>query len=268
MNYEKIEKNILEFLRDYLVTSGAKGFVLGLSGGLDSAVVATLCAKIAPTHALLMPTRLSNEANLKDALRLAKTLGLNHKIIDISNILESFCVANGLSKQQKLRYGNLCARVRMCLLYDYSSEHALLVVGTSNKSERLLGYGTIFGDMACALNPIGELFKSEIFEFADFLGVDKAIINKAPSADLWENQSDESELGYSYKELDGALDFILKGLGNSRISKAEILGGKISNAGILGDKIPSAGILEFCKKRMKNNAFKLNTPAIAKVPRN
>ena len=139
----------------------------------------------------------------------------------------------------------------------------MLVVGTSNKSERLLGYGTIFGDMACALNPIGELFKSEIFEFADFLGVDKAIINKAPSADLWENQSDESELGYSYKELDGALDFILKGLGNSRIPKTEILGGRI-----LDDKIPSAGILEFCKKRMKNNAFKLNTPAIAKVPRN
>ena len=167
-----------------------------------------------------------------------------------------------LSKQQKLRYGNLCARVRMCLLYDYSSEHGLLVVGTSNKSERLLGYGTIFGDMACALNPIGELFKSEIFEFADFLGVDKAIINKAPSADLWENQSDESELGYSYKELDGALDFILKGLGNSRIPKGEILGGEIPS-----DKIPSAEILEFCKKRMKNNAFKLNTPAIAKVLR-
>ena len=87
MNYEKIEKNILEFLRDYLATSGAKGFVLGLSGGLDSAVVATLCAKIASTHALLMPTRLSNKANLADALRLAKILGLNHKIIDISNIL-------------------------------------------------------------------------------------------------------------------------------------------------------------------------------------
>ena len=222
MNYEKIEKNILEFLRDYLT----------------------------------------------DALRLAKTLGLNHKIIDISNILESFCAANELSKQQKLRYGNLCARVRMCLLYDYSSEHALLVVGTSNKSERLLGYGTIFGDMACALNPIGELFKSEIFEFADFLGVDKAIINKAPSADLWENQSDESELGYSYKELDGALDFILKGLGNSRISKGEILGGEILSGKIPKGEIPSAGILEFCKKRMKNNAFKLNTPAIAKVPRN
>lgn len=262
MNYEKIEKNILEFLRDYLIASGAKGFVLGLSGGLDSAVVATLCAKIAPTHALLMPTRLSNKANLADALRLAKTLGLNHKIIDISNILESFCVAN-VSPQQKLRYGNLCARVRMCLLYDYSSEHGLLVVGTSNKSERLLGYGTIFGDMACALNPIGELFKSEIFEFADFLGVDKMIINKAPSADLWENQSDESELGYSYKELDGALDFILKGLGNSRISSDKIPSGEI-----LGGEIPSVEILEFCKKRMKNNAFKLNTPAIAKVPRN
>ena len=84
MNYEKIEKNILEFLRDYLIASGAKGFVLGLSGGLDSAVVATLCVKIAPTHALLMPTRLSNKANLKDALRLAKTLGLNHKNLTLT----------------------------------------------------------------------------------------------------------------------------------------------------------------------------------------
>ena len=87
--------------------------------------------------------------------------------------------------------------------------------------------------------------------------MDKAIINKAPSADLWENQSDESELGYSYKELDGALDFILKGLGNSRIPSDKIP----------SSEIPSAGILEFCKKRMKNNAFKLNTPAIAKVLR-
>lgn len=251
MNYKKIEKNILEFLRDYLATSGAKGFVLGLSGGLDSAVVATLCAKIAPTHALLMPTRLSNKANLDDALRLAKHLGLNHKIIDISNILQSFCVANELSTAQKLRYGNLCARTRMCLLYDYSSEHGLLVVGTSNKSERLLGYGTIFGDMACALNPIGELYKSEIFEFADFLGVDEKIINKAPSADLWENQSDENELGYSYFELDSTLDFILNGEENSRIPSAKI----------------DIGILEFCKKRMKNNAFKLNVPPIAKLLR-
>lgn len=258
MDYKKIQNEILAFLRDYLAKSGAKGFVLGLSGGLDSAVVATLCAKIAPTHALLMPTRLSNKANLDDALRLAGHLGLNHKIIDISNILESFCVANELSKVQKLRYGNLAARARMCLLYDYSSERGLLVVGTSNKSERLLGYGTIYGDMACALNPIGELYKSEIFDFARFLGVDKAIINKAPSADLWENQSDESELGYNYARLDEALKIAL----TMRAKNEDKLRQDITQN---DEKILQ--ILEFVKRKMRENAFKLKMPSIAKISR-
>lgn len=247
MNYENIQKELLNFLRSYLAQSGAKGFVLGLSGGLDSALVATLCAKIAPTHALLMPTKSSNKEHLNDALRLADFLGLNYKIIEISNILDAFCSAARLDKSKKMRYGNLCARIRMSLLYDYSAENSLLVVGTSNKSERMLGYGTIYGDMACALNPIGELYKSEIFEFSSFLGIDEKIVKKAPSADLWENQSDESELGYSYARLDAVLKGLSEGFLNVELEEKF---GK--------------DIVDFVIKRVKNNAFKREMPPVAK----
>lgn len=250
MNYEKIQKEILNFLKDYLAKSGAKGFVLGLSGGLDSALVATLCAKISPTHALLMPTNFSNKRHLKDALNLANFLGLNYQIINISNILNTFCSAANLSQKDKLAYGNLAARTRMILLYDYSAKHDFLVVGTSNKSERMLGYGTIYGDMACALNPIGELYKSEIFEFAKFLGVDEGIINKAPSADLWENQSDESDLGYTYSELDAVLKALCAG-------KSEK---------ILKEKF-NTDLVNFIKKKISKNAFKLKMPELAEIER-
>ena len=178
-NYSQISLKLTEFLESYLEKSGAKGFVLGISGGLDSAVVAALCARTGfETHALLMPTKYSNERNLSDALKLCEDLKITN-----------------------LRMGNLSARARMCLLYDYSAKINALVVGTSNKSERLLGYGTIYGDMACALNPIGELFKTEIYELAKELGIDEKIIAKAPSADLWEGQSDEADIGYSYERL-------------------------------------------------------------------
>ena len=251
MNYEKIQKEILNFLRDYLTKSRAKGFVLGLSGGLDSAVVATLCAKITPTHGLLMPTNFSDKRHLKDALNLANFLGLNYEIIDISNILNSFCMAGNLSPKDKIGYGNLAARTRMILLYNYSAKHDFLVVGTSNKSERMLGYGTIYGDMACALNPIGELFKSEIFDFARFLKIDENIINKAPSADLWENQSDESDLGYTYKELDAVLKMLCAGVSD------EILKEKFGE-----------NLVNFIKNRISKNSFKLKMPQLAKIGQN
>ena len=162
-DWAKISEKIVEFLTSYLKKSGAKGFVLGVSGGLDSAVVAALCARTGiETHALLMPTKYSNERNLSDALKLCEDIKITHKIIEIQPILDSFTAQIG-EQPSNLRMGNLSARARMCLLYDYSARVNALVVGTSNKSERMLGYGTIYGDMACALNPIGELFKTEIY---------------------------------------------------------------------------------------------------------
>ena len=204
-NYSQICLKLTEFLASYLEKSGAKGFVLGVSGGIDSAVVAALCKRTGfDTYALLMPAKHSSERNLSDALKLCSDLKIMHKIIEIQPILDSFVAQIG-EPLPNLRMGNLSARARMCLLYDYSARVNALVVGTSNKSERMLGYGTIYGDMACALNPIGELFKTEIYELARELGIDEKIIAKAPSADLWEEQSDEADIGYSYERLDEIL---------------------------------------------------------------
>ena len=205
-NFKLLENSLLNFLDSYLKNSGALGFILGLSGGLDSAVVATLCSKVAPTKALIMPTSSSNQANLSDALELCKTLNLDHQVIDISDILASFLPFSDIN--DKIRVGNITARIRMILLYDHSSKLNLLVVGTTNKSEKMLGYGTIYGDMACALNPLANIYKSDLFEFARYLDISDKIITKAPSADLWQNQSDESDLGYSYAQIDRLLKAI------------------------------------------------------------
>ena len=152
--------------------------------------------------------------------------------------------------EDKLRIGNFSARMRMSVLYDISSREKSLVVGTSNKSELLLGYGTIFGDIACAINPIGEIYKSDEFEFAKLLGVPLSIINKAPSADLWEGQSDEAELGYSYKQMDDVLKLIV----DENKSKEELL--------ILGVEEKLIDLLNY---RIKSNAFKGKLPTIAKI---
>lgn len=248
-DYESIKKILVGFLKDYITKkSKAKNLLIGVSGGIDSAVVATLCAAAMPknTHALIMPTSASSTKNIDDALNLCKKLGLNFKILNIQAILDAFSDSIG-EDTDKLRKGNLSARVRMSLLYDYSASINALVVGTSNKSELMLGYGTIFGDLACAINPIGELYKTEIFEFAKHLGVDENIINKAPSADLWEGQSDEDDIGYTYE----TIDEILKG----------IAGG---NLGASVDKFGQDTVDEIVK-RVESNKFKQQMPLIAKI---
>ena len=248
-DYESIKKILVGFLKDYITKkSKAKNLLIGVSGGIDSAVVATLCAAAMPknTHALIMPTNASSTKNIDDALNLCKKLGLNFKILNIQAILDAFGDSIG-ENIDKLRKGNLSARVRMSLLYDYSASINALVVGTSNKSELMLGYGTIFGDLACAINPIGELYKTEIFEFAKYLGVDENIINKAPSADLWEGQSDENDIGYTYE----TIDEILKG----------IAGG---NLGASVDKFGQDTVDEIVK-RVESNKFKRQMPLIAKI---
>lgn len=241
-NFKFLENKLLDFLDSYLKDSKANGFVLGVSGGLDSAVVATLCSKVAPTKALIMPTSSSNNSNLNDALKLCQNLKIEHKIIDISDILAKFLPFS--DPDDRLRVGNITARIRMIMLYDYSAKLNSLVVGTSNKSERMLGYGTIYGDMACALNPIANIYKSDLFKFASYLNIDPNIINKAPSADLWQGQSDESDLGYSYIQIDE----LLKAIQNSQdLSKFD---------SEFRDKITT---------RINKNSFKLKLPAIPNI---
>lgn len=230
MNYELIHKQIIDFIKENL--QGFNGAVIGLSGGLDSAVVLKLLkdAKVDVT-ALIMPTKQSNKRNLDDAISLCDELCVDYKLYYIDDILQSF---KNLTNATNLREYNLCARIRMSLLYDFSATNNLLVVGTTNKSERMLGYGTIYGDLACAFNPIGDIYKSDLFEFARFLKIPSQIINKAPSADFYEGQSDENELGYSYLELDNCLKGNLK----------------------------NPTLTNFVENRIKNNLFKQTMPKI------
>ena len=262
MDFQKLERKICEFINTCVDNAKAKGVVIGLSGGLDSALVATLCQKAFAdgqstasepqsnanaeqkgVFALIMPTQSSNKENLKDALALCESLNLEHKIIEIQPILDAFLKA--CENPCKTRTGNLSARIRMSLLYDFSALKGYLVVGTSNKSERMLGYGTIYGDLACAFNPIGELYKSDIFEFSRYLGVPQCFIDKKPSADLYEGQSDEGELGFKYAQIDELLK-ALKRADTQKIASAD------------------KNLLEMVEKRIKANAFKNAMPLIFK----
>lgn len=236
MNYTKLQELLINFIKKQ---AGNKNLVLGLSGGIDSALVAHLCKMAVNKRlfTLLMPTKNSNKQNLDDALKLCKTLQIHHEVIYIDEILQSF---EKVSKDLNLiRKGNFTARIRMSLLYDYSALKNALVVGTSNKSELMLGYGTIYGDLACAFNPLATLYKSEIFEFAKFIGVHENFINKAPSADLWPNQSDENDLGYTYKQLDE----VLKAMENNE------------NLDHFDENLKNLVL-----KRIKENAFKRKLP--------
>lgn len=261
-NYDIIEEKILKFLEDYLVKSKAKGFVLGLSGGLDSAVVAVLCQKIAPLKVFMLPVASSNSKNLDDAFSLIKKFNLDYELINIEKILSSF--EGVLNPDSKLRIGNIIARIRMICLYDLSAKHNSLVVGTSNKSELILGYGTIYGDLASALNPLGNLTKSEIFEFARYLKIPSCIIDKAPSADLWAGQSDEKDLGYSYAQID---KLILRANYLAKTNDVYELASLLASGKINEDlyKEFDKKLVDFINLRAKKNLFKLTKTNIAKI---
>lgn len=247
-NLKSLKQNLITFLDKELQKTGRKTFVLGLSGGLDSAIVLALCSfvKKANTKAYILPTNISNTKNLDDALEVADKFNISTQIINISPIVEAY--DKNLSP---FRLGNLAARLRMSVLYDKSEEVNGVVVGTGNLSERLLGYSTIYGDLAYAFNPIGEIFKSELFDFARFLGIPKSIIDKAPSADLVPNQTDEKDLGYSYEELDS----VLKSWYDDGLSFDE-----------LRDKF-EPNLLNLVENRVKKNSFKLKMPPVAMIRR-
>jgi NAD+ synthase len=199
--YERIATFLVKFLQEEVTKTGLCRVVLGLSGGVDSAVVALLAKRAFGDNMLcvMMPDTHSNPQSLEDAKALCAAFELPHEIYAISALTRAYAQDKPLSS---LRQGNFAARMRMAVLYDISARERALVLGTSNKSELLLGYGTLHGDLASALNPIGDLYKTEIFEFARYLGVTNAILTKPPSADLWEGQSDEDELGYTYAQID------------------------------------------------------------------
>lgn len=206
-NYNHLENLLVGFLKNETYKIGLNKAVIGLSGGIDSAVSAYLSAKaFGPENLLciMMPYKTSSKNSLTDAKKIIKELGVRSKIVNISKPVDAYL--NSLEGDvSNLRKGNVMARMRMIVLYDESAKENALVIGTSNKTELLLGYSTLFGDSACAINPLGDLYKTQIFELAKHLNVPKEVIDKKPSADLWEGQTDEDEMGITYSEVDKLL---------------------------------------------------------------
>jgi len=200
----EIEKCEL-FIKNVFQYKGFNKAIIGISGGLDSAVIAALCCKALGSenvYGYLLPYHLQIDAS--DAGDFARQLKIHWEVINMGDIVDA--TVKYLHTTDITRIGNIKARTRMIILYDQSVEHNGLVVGTSNLTELMLGYFTLHGDGACALEPIGHLYKTEVRQVAAELGIPQQIIDKAPSAGLWEGQTDEEQIGASYE----TIDYVLK----------------------------------------------------------
>lgn len=251
LNYNIVKKILVDFIHYELERINIKNGIIGLSGGVDSAVSAFLTAEaLGPenTYCIMMPYKTSNPDSVNHAKLVVNKLNCKSELVDITPMVEPLF---NLDKEiTPLRKGNIMARERMIILYDFSSKYKGLVIGTSNKTETLLGYSTIYGDNACAINPIGDLYKTQIWQLAEFLGVPEEIINKAPSADLWSGQTDEDELGFSYKEVDKLLYQMV----DERKSTEELVE--------LGYDIK---FIDKVKSLIQKSQYKRRTPLIAKI---
>jgi NAD+ synthase len=240
-----------QFIAGQLRQAGFERTVLGLSGGIDSALVAYLTAEAIGADKLLcvlMPYRTSSPASQGDAEEVVRRLGCASELVDISPMVDGFFGQE--SDATSLRRGNFMARQRMAVLYDRSVTWGGLVVGTGNKTESLIGYTTLFGDSACAFNPIGDLYKSQVRQVAAAIGVPEAIIRKAPSADLWPGQTDEAEADFSYPLLDRLLFWRV----DKRRSVEEVVALGFDRA-----------LVERVDRMIAGSEFKRQVPPIAKL---
>lgn len=203
---ERAKTTITRFITGKLLQSGLSGYVIGLSGGIDSALSCTLAVRAVGGDKVLgvvMPYQTSSEDSIGDALLLMEWLGIDHRKVDISPMIDAYY--DRIDEANRLRAGNKMARERMSVLFDIAHETGRMVLGTGNRSEICLGYTTIYGDSACSINPMGELYKTEVRALAQILGVPQPIIDKPPSADLWTGQTDEEEIGVTYEQIDKLL---------------------------------------------------------------
>ncbi len=212
-------KSCAAFIRETLAAAGRDSLLVGMSGGIDSAVAAGLAVRALgadKVRGVMMPYSSSSAASVIDAEAVADMLGMANEKVEISAMADAFLVE--MATDDRIRRGNIMARCRMIVLYDRSARDGSLVLGTGNRTEGLLGYTTLYGDNACALNPIGQLYKTEIRALCAHLGLPAAVLNKAPSADLWEGQADEDELGVTYEEVDRLLVHMVdEGLGTRQL---------------------------------------------------
>jgi len=254
LNYKKVEKHLITSLKSAFKKRGFSKAVLGVSGGIDSAVVLCLLSRALGAeniYSFFMPYKSTSIKSFKDAGLISIHAGVKLEKVDITESVDSYFKNEQIP--ERMRIGNKCARERMSILYDKSFKHNALVVGTSNRSEIVMGYGTQFGDLACALNPLGDLWKTQIWLLAESMGIPGAIIKKKPSADLWENQTDEGEMGIAYREID-AIGYLYfeKGYVTKQINK-------------LGYSYKKIDLILTAYER---NEFKRRMPFIIKVNKN
>lgn len=246
-----VEDMLVRFLAEEAGCFGFQKAVLGLSGGIDSAVSCALAAKaFGPQNvlAVMMPYTTSHPDSLHHAKLVADMTGVRTRLVPIGDMVDGYLDQESI--EDRTRRGNVMARARMIVLYDLSAEERALVIGTSNKTELLLGYSTQFGDGASALNPIGDLYKHQVFQLARQLGIPDPLIDKPPSADLFEGQSDEADLGFTYAQADEALYRMVE----QRYSREEMIAD-----GFDGD------FVDRLSHRVNLNHYKRIPPIIAKI---
>jgi len=251
INEEDVEKFLTKFIQKELYKFNIKKAVFGLSGGLDSTVIAFLASRAlgaSNVTGMIMPYGDSFQKDVEEAEDIAHTLGIHSETIDISPSVDAFY--SRYPTKKRVLIGNKMARERMSILYDFSARQNALILGTSNKTELLLGYGTIHGDMACAINPIGDLYKTQVWQLGRHLGVPANILNKAPTAGLWDGQTDEDDLGLSYDKIDK----ILLQLIDKKKSPDELISFGFAKKNV--DTIINM---------IKNSEFKRRMPPIAKL---
>ena len=253
LNLKEVHNELVEFLRESFKKAGFSKAVLGLSGGIDSALVAYLLRDALGKEnvlAIMMPYKSSNPDSLNHAKLVIEDLGINSKTIEITDMIDAYF--KNEKEATSLRMGNKMARERMSILFDYSSKENALVVGTSNKTEIYLGYSTQFGDSACALNPIGDLYKTNIWDLSRYLKIPNELIEKKPSADLWEGQTDEQEMGLTYKEADQVLYRMLEE--NKKVEE------------VLAEGF-NKDLVDNIVRRINRSEYKRRMPLIAKIKR-
>lgn len=216
LNWAKTEEYLVEYIRDYMAQAGFQNVVLGMSGGLDSSICAALaCKALGPEHVFgfALPYGDEQENDTVAAENWANQLKIYFEEIGIEDPVRHFIQLTVCDKSQcpdyRLRKGNICARSRMIILYDLSKRHNALVMGTGNKTEYWLGYTTLWGDMACSFTPIGGIFKTQERKLAQHMKLPEEIIQKPPTAGLWEGQTDEGEMGFTYEQADAVLSVLL-----------------------------------------------------------
>ena len=250
----KCENAIEESIVRAVEASKVNGAIVALSGGIDSALVATLASRVVDVYGLLLPDTTSNDPrDVEDAQDLAKGLGIDHELIKIDDIVEAVYAARPQlgPKKCKLAYANVKPRVRMIMNYMAANLDGRIVLGTGNKTELLMGYFTKYGDGGVDILPIADLYKTRVRQMAKHVGVPDAIIKKPPSAGLWKGQTDEKEMGISYEDLDK----LLYGVFDLGLSYAELK----KETGI--GKKAFTDIME----RIKNNEHKRNMPPVTDI---